>query len=644
MSNALNIFLVGEVSAGKSSLLNALAGGFISNSSIQRETIYPEIYQFISDKDGKAYPSLKRIAGQLEKKHLKNKTFSSNKEKIIEEIDKPKIVVDIDGKPIIFKSQFSMGDFTINDFPGLNDADDSKGVFFNLVADNIMNCDCLIHVTKAETAFISQSEVNIFKRLVELCETRKINYGQHIEICIVVNKFDDCYNPDLVQISNQIHKKLDMDNIPIYRLSSHRLLVENIIKHKLYVPVPKFMRPELETIFRNANVITTKEQKSSIVNQNKIAHKHIIFNENIDCEECSPCKKTDQRNKSDSDTDDGSDSDTNDGSDSDADDGSDFDDKMNDDTTMEKPEYNYDFEGDWNNLISFIKNEKVNNPQKKDTIRHEWLNKFFTVFDKINFGYSGTAKQSLVNFHKIYSTFLEKNDLDYFVKMTCQLISKIFKNEVSLSTLLEYLFSGNFKFSPAHITQICAAIMKEITINISNSSLQIHHIYYAIIVMEKFRYYREDDILKILQNKIIWDYARSFQYCDFNKYTIKSISNNSAGKYRTQWVERIYKSLDKMHVISFLIELSLVEPEYLPVLHSNNKIPYQIITKYLGEKASNRLIFKIHYNFGYGPKGIPLLFDNDPSERINNTVNKYLEIEKMIDSYKGKIYKAPSSN
>jgi septin family protein len=46
MSIDSTFFLVGEVSTGKSSFLNALGGGILSCASIQRETFSPEYYQF----------------------------------------------------------------------------------------------------------------------------------------------------------------------------------------------------------------------------------------------------------------------------------------------------------------------------------------------------------------------------------------------------------------------------------------------------------------------------------------------------------------------------------------------------------------------------------------------------------------------
>jgi predicted GTPase len=46
LSERCTIFITGEVNAGKSSFLNALSGGIVSNVSLQRETFIPIWYQY----------------------------------------------------------------------------------------------------------------------------------------------------------------------------------------------------------------------------------------------------------------------------------------------------------------------------------------------------------------------------------------------------------------------------------------------------------------------------------------------------------------------------------------------------------------------------------------------------------------------
>lgn len=69
------IFLIGEVSCGKSSLLNALANGLISCTSLQRETFNPTLYH-ISKKG--TYENIITLKDKLESQHNENEKMREN--------------------------------------------------------------------------------------------------------------------------------------------------------------------------------------------------------------------------------------------------------------------------------------------------------------------------------------------------------------------------------------------------------------------------------------------------------------------------------------------------------------------------------------------------------------------------------------
>ena len=188
MTKQLRIFLVGEVSAGKSSLLNAISGGIISNASTQRETMTPEIYSFVDRKNMKAFASFKKIASMLELKHIDNKNKIIDLKKYTE-LEKSKLITDLESKTIHFKSMFGIGNYLCYDFPGLNDSNDTNNIFFKSIEQNISECDCLLYITSAESGFVKQSEVDLFMRLKKLCEDTKNNNGQYIKLAIVINKY-----------------------------------------------------------------------------------------------------------------------------------------------------------------------------------------------------------------------------------------------------------------------------------------------------------------------------------------------------------------------------------------------------------------------------------------------------------------------
>lgn len=620
MTKPLKIFFVGEVSAGKSSLLNAIAGGIISNASIQRETINPEIYPFVSNKEMKAFPSFKKAASLLEKKHRYNKEITQKKEI---KSDSPKIIMDPSGKPIYFKTKLGVGDFEIIDFPGLNDSTDSNGIFFHLIEENIMNCDCLVYVTKAESAFLSQSEVDLFKRLKLLCEVRRRFNGQYIKLCIIINKFDDPYNSDLTQIADDIPNKLDDKETPIFRISSHKLFIANITKHKLVVPIPKFTQQEIQKIFQNANVITTKDQKKSIKNDGKISHRYIKFNENIesndDNEQEYTEKKSDKTSKKDNESDNSDDSDS----------GSAFEDDYVEEEKI-KPTYKYNYEGDWNKFIDFIKEENKDNIQNMKEIRNEWIKNFLD--SKPDFNKPECAEQFLNFYHTIYQKFKKESDMENFIKETQTFILDNFDNDLLICSIIKYLFSNHFMFTVTEIKILSKVILDRISTYIQKSTLRFYHIYLVVKTLEKIGNCYEKDILKILQNEIIWE-ARTdgiLKYYDPDQKTCVYIENGVSPTFRTNFVERIYNIFLNNKNICFLITLCLIKHEHLLILHTDNKIPYGLITKFLGKTATIRFkTFVINKIIDEGK--IPILFNNDPENLINKKVNEYIKIESMID-------------
>lgn len=348
----MNIFLVGEVSSGKSSLLNAIAGGIVSNSSVQRETINPEIYKF--DDIDTAEISFKKIVKVLESKHITNKKFDRN----TSHINEPMLVHDNNGAKITFKSQFNLGKFNIYDFPGLNDSTDDLDVFFGCIKSHIDNCNYLMYVTKIDSAFINKSEVDIFKKIIDMCYDHYKQCGKLIKVCIVVNKFDNLNDVSANCVINDIHDRLkdiimmttDMNtenilsSINIFCVSSHRLLISNIIQHKLDIPIPKFFHHELKRILQNTNVIKTKDLVNSIKKCAILSHEHIQFqSDDID---------TIPSIDSSSISDDGNDNDW-------------FDLGSNID--------NIKYQGDWNNLIDFIKDHNNWLSIVQAEIQIQWL-------------------------------------------------------------------------------------------------------------------------------------------------------------------------------------------------------------------------------------------------------------------------------
>jgi len=233
----MKIFLVGDVASGKSSLLNAIAGGIVSSPYNQKEINSPIIYEF--DKIDDAISPLHKITPVLNLGHQKNKKVTI--------INDPKPITDGINK-IIFKSLFGLGKFTIYDFYGIHNPSDS---LLDSIGDNLWYCDLLVFVTSADNAFLHRQEMQTFMQIRHLCQSHAVR------LCIVVNKFDLEFDFNHNQIVKQIPSTLSQN---IFRISSHKLLIENILKHKLTVPVADQFLSEFLKIHSNAGITMVKNE------------------------------------------------------------------------------------------------------------------------------------------------------------------------------------------------------------------------------------------------------------------------------------------------------------------------------------------------------------------------------------------------
>jgi GTPase Era involved in 16S rRNA processing len=281
--NPLRIFLIGQVSTGKSSFINALAGGFVSCASLQRETTNPEIYKFTQTLNTNSYLS---IANILHKKHVDNNNIRTNTEVNIKSDSKPIYVTDKEGKELEFNTPLIKTNIELYDFPGLNDSDTgSNDLFFDMVKNNISVCDHIIFMTQAKSAFVHSHELDLFKKIKTLVDTHN-NDGNFMSINIVVNMFDDVTDPDLNEIFNRIQSKVG-SNIDLFRVSSHILFMETIKRQEKKIPVPKFMDREIRMMIKNSGMYLDKTGLKYL-NEKRwliVKHLHALDKSNMDSDE-----------------------------------------------------------------------------------------------------------------------------------------------------------------------------------------------------------------------------------------------------------------------------------------------------------------------------------------------------------------------
>jgi GTPase SAR1 family protein len=271
------LLLIGEVSSGKSSLLNSLAGGYVANASLQRETMRPSSYRLgVTEK---ADATVQRISKALESTHLRNDDERARIADLAEEdLCKLEVVAD-QSRPIPF--DLGAGSIDVIDFAGINDADDREGRLFLPIQKNISRADLIIFVTAADRAFQNSSEVESFKRLQALVAA-EVDAGHYVDLIVVVNKFDDHDDPDLLKMAERIPERIGLSKEKILKVSSHKMLLSNVKMNGRKLYIPNFARREIAGILKTANVRITQELRTELAKSGTIGHTNIEYQLELD--------------------------------------------------------------------------------------------------------------------------------------------------------------------------------------------------------------------------------------------------------------------------------------------------------------------------------------------------------------------------
>lgn len=261
----ITIGLCGQVSTGKSSLINAICmTPMIVSTALMRETFTPErICLRVSGNND--YQKLQQITIESKKQNEKYQT-----QNLIPEFTE--IKNKNQDSPFI---SYLGRDLDIIDFPGINDASDKDGKFFNILEQNLQLCDILMFITQAETAFIHASEIEEFMKIKELVDKLN-NNGKYLELLIVVNKFDNPEDQELVNIFNRIQFRENL-----YSVSSHKLLIWNMKQNKIIQKIPREHLHEFNKILKNANVNLDPELCLKIRNGLEINFGNINFSRTL---------------------------------------------------------------------------------------------------------------------------------------------------------------------------------------------------------------------------------------------------------------------------------------------------------------------------------------------------------------------------
>lgn len=221
----VKIGIIGEVSVGKSTLLNALVSRYLSSTSLKRTTYVPFIFKNSKHEDEQEYIEETIKEANEEKKDI---------EDIIE--FKTKISFSKDDKLILI------------DFAGVNDGAEKDSKMENVFFNHLSNLDVVLYITDSNSSMTLKSERDFFIKL-----TQKINEnnekGNIIKLVVVFNKYDDTLDDDEEDETSEVDEIIDdaiefMSDYMTYesfKISAQKMMVKNIIKRssKALSDIPK---------------------------------------------------------------------------------------------------------------------------------------------------------------------------------------------------------------------------------------------------------------------------------------------------------------------------------------------------------------------------------------------------------------------
>lgn len=278
----INMCILGCVSAGKSTILNAMFCQDFSESKIKRTTMIPTA--FVETRNAKFCQSQPIISEHISKINKQIIEMTERGQPLNLAQFGNHMVFNVDKLDIKISKDFNM---TIFDIPGLNDAR-TKEQYFNYLRNNFYLFNVVLFVVNIESGLNTSDEMDILNLIAEHIEIQKRN-GKNIKMLTIANKADEMQlnertgapeivSEELKEMYNQINltisqvfkkKKIDshlIGTVPICGVDAHLFRMVRSMGSKYDLNPTQIQRigtSEMGTRFRSKS---PQEQKN-IVNK-----------------------------------------------------------------------------------------------------------------------------------------------------------------------------------------------------------------------------------------------------------------------------------------------------------------------------------------------------------------------------------------
>jgi predicted GTPase len=181
----INIAIIGAVSTGKSTLMNALFVEQYSDTNIKRTTAVPQVYIEVN-KINITEDDIKKIREQ--NKNINNQIMDATIKGLeLKEIKELHYIV-----PKIY-DMFDLAKGTclsIYDLPGLNDSM-TKNIYHDYIRQNFYKFNIIIFVVDVFSALNTSDEIDILNLILNGIKKNKEMYGYNTNLIVLVNKCDE---------------------------------------------------------------------------------------------------------------------------------------------------------------------------------------------------------------------------------------------------------------------------------------------------------------------------------------------------------------------------------------------------------------------------------------------------------------------
>lgn len=221
----LNIIVLGGVSCGKSTTINAFIGEQCSDTEIKKTTMMPQAY--LETTNANADATVIRLANR-QLNNLAMRAIEQNSFTI--ELCDP-VYHDIDRISDLFDPAIIDASIRINicDTPGLNDST-SKHIYFEWVKQNIKKFDIIIFITDITKGLNTRDELDILDLILSsMSEHDEIqNICNQSQLICLMNKCDDIYFD--YELNDLVFEEREQENIYI---QANNILADTVRTHKV---------------------------------------------------------------------------------------------------------------------------------------------------------------------------------------------------------------------------------------------------------------------------------------------------------------------------------------------------------------------------------------------------------------------------